>query len=116
MMGGPADSPDMGGLELQLAKLLLANRANPNSHGGMPGVPPAAAPNMANMANMGPPNPAGNNASMSPSPSAANDLMQAIQRSMRPQSRDPNPYTMDQRVPSEAANLLAALVFSRAGT
>lgn len=116
MTGGPADSPDMGGLELQLAKLLLANRANPNSQGAMPGLPPGAAPNMANMANMAPPNPAGNNQPMPPSPSAANELMQAIQKSMRPQSRDPNPYTMDQRVPSEAANLLAALVFSRAGT
>ena len=113
MTGGSADSPDMGGLELQLAKLLLANRANPNSQGAMPALPPGAAPNMANM---GPPNPAGNNPAISPNPSAANDLMQAIQKSMRPQSRDPNPYTMDQRVPSEAANLLAALVFSRAGT
>ena len=113
MTGGPADSPDMGGLELQLAKLLLANRANPNSQGAMPGPPSGAAQNMANMV---PPNPASNNPYMSPSPSAANDLMQAIQKSMRPQSRDPNPYTMDQRVPSEAANLLAALVFSRAGT
>ena len=112
-MGGPADSPDMGVLELQLAKLLLANRANPNSQGAMSGPPPGAAPNMANL---GPSNPGGNNPSMSPSPSAANELMQAIQKSMRPQSRDPNSYTMDQRVPSEAANLLAALVFSRAGT
>jgi hypothetical protein len=106
----------MGGLELQLAKLLLANRANPNSQGATPGLPPGAAPNMANMANMGSPNPAGNNPSMSPSPSAANELMQAIQKTMRPQSRDLNGYAMDQRVPSEAANLLAALVFSRAGT
>lgn len=113
MTGGPADSPDMGGLELQLAKLLLANRANPNSSGAMLGPPPGAVQNMANMVS---PNPASNNPYMSPSPSAANDLMQAIQKSMRPQSRDPNPYIMDQRVPSEAANLLAALVFSRAGT
>jgi hypothetical protein len=109
----------MGGLELQLAKLLLANRANPNSQGAIPGLPPGAAPNMANMANManmGSPNPAGNNPSISPSPSAANELMQAIQKTMRIQSRDLNGYAMDQRVPSEAANLLAALVFSRAGT
>lgn len=76
----------------------------------MPGPPPGAAPNMANM---GSPNPAGDNPSMSPT---ANELMQAIQKTMRPQRSDPNPYTMDQRVPSEAANLLAALVFSRAGT
>lgn len=113
MMGGPADSPDMGGLELQLAKLLLANRANPNSQGAMPGLPPGVAPNMANT---GPQNPAGNNPPMSPNPATTNDLLQAIQKSMRPPSRYPNPYAMDQRVPSEAANLLAALVFSRAGT
>jgi hypothetical protein len=68
------------------------------------------------MANMSPPNPASNNPPMSLSPAATNDFLQAIQKNMRPQSRDPNPYTMDQRVPSEAANLLAALVFSRAGT
>lgn len=113
MTGGPADSPDMGGLELQLAKLLLANRATPNSQGATPGLPQVVAPNMANT---GPPNPSENSPSMSPNPANANDLLQAIQKSMRLQSQDPNPYTMDQRVPSEAANLLAALVFSRART
>lgn len=104
----------MGGLELQLAKLLLANRASPNAQGTMP----AAAPNTAhNMANSGLRNLAGNsNPPMSLNSTATNDLLQAIQKSIRPQSRDPNPYSLDQGVPSEAANLLAALVFSRAGT
>jgi hypothetical protein len=110
MLGGAADSPDMGGLELQLAKLLLANRANPASQGAMPGAAP-------NMANMGLPNLAGSAPSTSLSPAVANNLLQALQKGMRPQGRDTNPYnSLDQRVPSEAANLLAALVFSRAGT
>jgi hypothetical protein len=100
----------MGGLELQLAKLLLANRANPASQGAMPGAAP-------NMANMGLPNLAGSAPSTSLSPAVANNLLQALQKGMRPQGRDTNPYnSLDQRVPSEAANLLAALVFSRAGT
>lgn len=107
---GGSGGPDMGGLELQLAKLLLANRANPNAPSNMPGSGPNAAPNMA------PHNPlGGSNASMPSNNMSPNDLMQAIMKSVRPQSRDPNPYGMDQRIPSEAANLLAAIVASRSG-
>lgn len=107
--GGPG-SPDMGGLELQLAKLLLANRANPSAPSSMPGSGPNVAPNMA------PPQaPGGSNPQMPSNPMSPNDLMQAIMKSVRPQSRNPNPFGMDQRIPSEAANLLAAIVASRSG-
>lgn len=111
--GGPG-GPDMGGLELQLAKLLLANRANPNAPSNMPGSGPNGVPNMAS--NMGPPNPlGGSNPAMPSNNMSPNDMLQAIMKSVRPQSRDPNPYGMDQRIPSEAVNLLAAIVASRSG-
>jgi hypothetical protein len=99
---------DMGGLELQLAKLLLANRAGPDA-----GTGPGAAPSLA--LGTGPSNPSGGaNPPMSISPAATNEFMQALQRGMHSQGSDRKPYGLDQRIPSEAANLLAAIVASRA--
>jgi hypothetical protein len=106
-LSSPHDT-DMGGLELQLAKLLLANRASPDA-----GVGPGAAPSLA--PGTGPSNPSGGaNSPMSISPAATKEFMQALQRGMRLQGSARKPYGLDQRIPSEAANLLAAIVASRA--
>jgi hypothetical protein len=106
---GRSNGTDMGSLELQLAKLLLANRASPS-----PGVGPGEALGLA--PGIGPSGlPGGANSPMALSPAATNELMQALQRSMRPQGHDLNPYRLDQRISQEAANLLAAIVASRTG-
>ena len=101
--GGPHGT-DMGGLELQLAKLLLANRAGPDA-----GAAPSLAPGAGSSDPSG-----GANPPMTISPAATNEFMQALQRGMRPAGSDHKPPGLDQRIPTQAANLLAAIVASRA--
>ena len=101
--GGPHGT-DMGGLELQLAKLLLANRAGPDA-----GAAPSLAPGAGSSDPSG-----GANPPITISPAATNEFMQALQRSMRPAGSDHKPPGLDQRIPTQAANLLAAIVASRA--
>ncbi|KAM0724161.1 hypothetical protein Q7P37_000043 [Cladosporium fusiforme] len=135
--GGPGGGggSDTSGLEMQLAKLLLANRGNSNN-GGI-----GAGPQDNAMSLLGLPNMAGMNGMQSkPGPGSAfslsgvstSDLMQAIQkkssgggggRQGRGSGMGGSPsmgagggaYDASSRISSEAAGLLAAIVAARGG-
>lgn len=118
------DAEDTSGLELQLAKLLLANRNGSGSGGSDPMGPSAGS--LLDLHGMPANPPKGPGSAFSLSGVSTSELLQAIQkktsgngqRNAMPSNKGAmgNPaggFNPSSRIPSEAAGLLAAIVASR---